>query len=218
MIGVKTITALVLLLFTVSAEAVEVDVKLLGRISRGMVKIQKGIWYSCGEKLNEKEQQDLAIRIAYKVLSEKPSFSPWGVVGTMYNESRFDTCALGLHPRKWAYQNGILKRRKLSISHSFEDILNVVTDKEADSEYSVSGFDLGLCQILSRFYPNQERALLSIVEGVGICVGEMENRATRHKTKTPWLYWRGHAVEWYRAKIKRWAKRMGATAKELREI
>jgi len=214
----KTTITMVILLFTVSAGSAEVDAKLLGRISRGMVKIQRGAWYDCGDKLTIEEQHSKAVRIAYNVLKNEPSFSPWGVIGTMYNESRFDSCALGYYPRKWAYKNGLLMRRKTTISHSFEDILNVVTDKEADNEYSMTGFDLGLCQILSRFYPNQEREMLSIARGVGICVGEMENRAARNKTKTPWLYWRGHAAEWYRTKIKRWVKRMGATAEELREL
>lgn len=183
-----------------------------------MVKIKHGIWYDCGKKLTKEEQQNTAMRIAYKVLKRNTDYSPWGVVGIMYNESGFDSCALGVGPREWAYREGMLKRRRGTISHGFADVLNFVTSRRAKNRYSLSGFDLGLCQLLTRFYPAKEREMLTIADGVDICIDEMDARAVRHKDK-PWLHWHStKKTQWYRNKVRRWARVMGATRKELRSI
>ena len=50
------------------AQTGDIDVPLLGGMMRGIVKIKHGVWYDCGKKLTETEQEKHASRIAYKIL------------------------------------------------------------------------------------------------------------------------------------------------------
>jgi len=193
----------------------------VGSLAAGILKITGDSWFFCGSKLSGKEASDMAISIAYLVYSNMDSVSldvsAWGVVGTMFNESRIDSCALGLYPRKWAYSKGFLLRKGPSISHTKYDVLDVVSKKEAKSQFS--SFDLGICQVLTRFYKdNPPSDFLDLKKGIRICILEMKARANGYRTKTPWLYWKGHKAEWYRGKIRRAVKKMGATKSMLREI
>ena len=201
-----------------------VDARLVGQLAKGMRHIidtrDRGQWAYCGEILDDSEQDKVSHAIAYQLVSNMQSlgadFSPWGVASTMYNESRFDACALGLGPRSWAYQKGLLRKPRTHISHASEDVLRVVGSEQARRRFALSGFDLGLCQVLSRFYRDETaETMISLVGSVRICVLEMKARADHYKTSTPWLYWRGSATRWYHGKIRRWAKRMGAPRGEV---
>jgi hypothetical protein len=207
---------------------------LIGRIAIGMRKIIKkrdnGKWYYCGRLLNSVEQEEISVAMAYHTVINQQSLgieniSTWGIIATAYNESGFDACALGIYPRKWGYKTGLLKRSRdnntnvLIRSHSRAEVLNFINSKRAKKKYRFSGFDLGPCQILSRFYRGQESSALTIDKGMRMCVVEMNERARRNKTTKPWLYWKGILpVRWYGNKIRRWARIMGATPKELRGI
>lgn len=209
-------------------ELEEEQVELIGRLAKGMRalirKRDHGTWYYCGELLNARRQEEMSVAIAYNVVITQSDVgldkvSPWGIVATAYNESGLDSCALGLYPRKWAYKRGMLKRRKNTCSHTKNEVLSFINDAKAKRRYSKSGFDLGMCQVLSRFYRGQEDNMLTMDEGIKMCIIEMQHRANRNKTNKPWLYWKGTSkTGWYRRKIRKWAKMMGATRKEMRGI
>lgn len=200
------------------------DARLIGRLARGMRQIKRkrdhGSWGFCGRLLSQEEQVEISTEIAYRTVADIRSValkgvSPWGIVSTMYNESGFDACALGVGPRSWAYREGLLTPRRTHISHTREEVLGVVSSKQAKKRFSKSGFDLGLCQVLTRFYrETTKEKMLTVAGGTRVCVLEMQARARRYGTDTPWLFWRGSSVDWYRAKIKRWARLMGAPKHE----
>lgn len=207
------------------------DSKIVGELSNGILEIikkrDKGNWYFCGKSLSNEGKKEKSFLIAYNVVINLRIFkvnniSPWGILATAYNESNFDACALGLHPRKWGYKQRLLKRRRdpltnvLMRSHPSKDVLDFIGKRSVRKKYKKSGFDLGLCQILSRFYRGKEKEALKIDTGVKMCVEEMKKRSIRNNTKKPWLYWRGSTPhQKYRYKVRRWAKLMGASPKEL---
>lgn len=193
--------------------------RLIGQLAAGMRRIvtkrDRGHWYRCGELLTAEEQIEESTSIAWRVVQEMAAtglddtVSPWGVLGTIYNESGFDPCALGLYPRKWAYEEGLLERRRKTRSHSRAEVLDVVHDPSATKQFKSSGFDLGLCQVLSRFYRETDlEEMLTVKGGLRICILEMQARARRHKTETPWTFWKGTETGWYEAKINRWVRIM----------
>jgi hypothetical protein len=204
------------------------DVRTIGRISQGVLRIidkrNQGRWYCCGELVNQLKQKELSVNIAYQIVSTQRSIratniSPWGILSTMYNESGLDACALGVRPRQWAYSQGLLVKNKFTISHSREEILKFVGDPRAIKTYRKSGFDLGYCQILSRFYPGQESDMLDANNGIRMCVIEMQHRSKYNKTDRPWLYWKTFSPSSrYRQKIRRWAKIMGANQIEMTKL
>jgi hypothetical protein len=203
-------------------------VRTIGRLSDGILKIirkrENGKWYYCGELLSDDKQREIATSIAYQTVVNQQSIglenvSPWGIIATAYNESGFDACALGLHPRKWAYEKGLLKRKKSNRTHTKREVLDFINNPKSKKKYNKSGFDLGYCQVLSRFYRGQESDMLSNDNGIRICVIEMQARSRYNKTTMPWLYWKGTSkTQWYRQKIRRWARIMGAPRKEMSRI
>lgn len=206
----------------------ENQVKLIGRLAKGIRELVRkrdhGTWYYCGELLDAYRQEEISVSIAYNVVIAQSSVgldkvSPWGIIATAYNESGLDSCALGLYPRKWAYKRGMLKRRKNTCSHPKSEVLTFINSSIAKKRYSKSGFDLGMCQVLSRFYRGQEDNMLTMDEGIKMCIIEMQHRANRNKTNKPWLYWKGTSkTGWYRARIRKWVRMMGASNKEMRGI
>jgi hypothetical protein len=203
------------------------QVKLIGKLSQGIRKLVRirdhGNWYYCGEKLGEYKQIEVSTAIAYRTVVSQYELgldvSPWGIIATAYNESGLDPCALGIYPRKWAYKKGMLRRKKFTCSHTRNEVLSFINNPVAKKRYSRSGFDLGICQVLSRFYRGQESDMLSITDGIRMCIIEMQRRGRRNKTNKPWLYWKGtNKTRWYRNRIRKWAKMMGASKKDMREI
>lgn len=190
--------------------------KKVESIASGMMHIKKkrdhGFWYACGSRLDESEQRETSLQIARQTVLNIKSlgadFDPWGVVGTMFNESHFDPCAFGKNPRAAALEFGLFKRERRGFSHGRENILRAIVDPRMRKRFKVSGYDLGLCQILTRFYPKEVADMTTVDGGVRICVLEMQSRAQYNKTKTPWLYWRGSKTPWYLSKIRRWVKIM----------
>lgn len=214
-----------------SAFPKENHLRLIGRLAEGIAKhkIEKGGWWECGKLIEEEEKiKEKALIYAYTIIhsayevsdhDEDPEFilNPWGLAGTIGNESQFDRCALGLFPRKVAYKKGLLKPRKLTVSHTEEEVLAVVKSKSMQEYFKKSGFDLGTAQLLSRFYPdpNDFEKMLSVNGGTLEAAYQMRYRARYNNTDRPWLYWRGGRVKWYDEKVTRWAKRVGAQPGEI---
>jgi len=207
-------------------EAFLVDPYVVGRLAKGIRLLKEkrdhGVWFYCGKELDEQEKGELSVSIAYHVLLSMSEHgldvSPYGVVATAYNESGLDACALGLYPRKWGYKEGILKPRKRTVSHTREEISEFKDNPIVKKQYRRTGIDLGICQILSRFYRDQTDDMMTLGAGIGICVREMKSRSLGRKTNTPWLYWRGSETLWYREKIRKRVKLMDPPYGEIDRI
>jgi len=207
----------------------EEEVRIVGRLAEGIVKYKAGQWWECGKLMtDEKEIGDRAVSYAYEIVraanevsdhDDDPEFvlNPWGLAGVIRNESQFDRCALGTHPRKTAYRLGLLKKQRRCISHTEEDILRVVQSKDMNAYYKRTGFDLGTAQLLSRFYSNPRdfKTMVSVRGSTTEAAYHMRKRGRIYKTKRPWLYWRGYRCEWYDDKISRWARQLGAKPGEI---
>ena len=205
------------------------QLKIIGRLVDGIVKYKQGSWWECGRLMTEEEEiQGRAMFYAYEIVraadevsddGDDPQFvlNPWGLAGVIRNESQFDRCALGTHPRKRAYKIGLIKRQRRCISHTEEEILSVVQSKNMQAYYKKSGFDLGTAQLLSRFYsdPKDFKTMVSVRGSTTEAAFHMRKRGRVFKTKRPWLYWRGYRCEWYDEKVTRWAKQLGAKPGEI---
>ena len=201
------------------------QMKIVGRLAQGIAKQKyKNGWPECGRWVTEKKAiDDLAIqyafaivRAAWEVSGDDFILNPWGLAGVIKNKSNFDRCALGLYPRRKAYELGILKRRKRCISHTEEEILKVVNHPKMKNLFSRSGYDIGSTQLLSRFYsnPNDFKQMMSLDYGVAEGAREMRHRGRIYRTPKPWAFWRGYNCGWYEDKIKRRMKKLGAVARE----
>lgn len=210
----------------------ENHLRLIGRLADGIVKQKtaEGGWWECGKFISKKKDlQSKATLYSYEIVKaayeasdkdDDPGFvlNPWGLAGVVWNESKFDRCALGTHPRKRAYKLGLIKRRRICISHTEDEILSAVESEKLQVYFKKSGFDLGTAQLLSRFYPDRKgfKRMMSVREGTAVAALEMRRRGKVNRTKRPWLYWRGRrACEWYDRKVSRGARKLGAGPGEI---
>lgn len=186
-------------------EEVVLDLEKIESLKNGILKIKSGKpWHSCGILLEEEAREAQAKMMATELVQYTKEVGLktdlWPVLAVMYHESRFDFCALGLYPRKWAYKHKMLKRPKTHISHTRDDVLRVVNNKWANKVFRRTAFDLGLCQILSKYYT----PIGLIDDGIHLCVVEMNRRYK--KNKRPWRTWNPKAG--YTQKLRRWVKKM----------
>ncbi len=218
--------------------------RLIGRIAEGVRKIGRakggGRWWECGRVYEEAEEADAAIEWAHRIVwlaseySDRGSvngiqLNPWEIAGVCANECGFDRCALGKYPRLWGYQHGTMKRSRLCISHTYEDIEKTLTDPRGATQFSTSGLDgaplhmlwrceKGMCRPKfnkEQLPPIPMSEVFSLGMGFEYSVRDFKKRAIDHRTSTPSLYWRGYKCEWYYEKIANWAKRMGARKGEV---
>jgi hypothetical protein len=206
----------------------ENQLRMIGRLANGITEMklrQKG-WYECGTLYSDKEEiRTKALDYAYHIVKasyimsdESFTLNIWGLAGVIENESGFDRCALGLYPRKHAYNLGILKRRKMCISHTEEEVLSALEDPRMQKKFKRTGVDLGVGQVLSRFYdrPKDYRSHMQVAYGTLQAGRIMRNRARWKGTDRPWLYWRSTSrTDWYDKKVVRNARKMGATRLEI---
>lgn len=221
------------------------ELRLIGRISEGVRKIALhkggGRWWSCGEVLSDEEQKDHAVEWAYRIVylaweySDRGSddgitINPWGIFGTAANESGFDVCALGPWPRKWGYQHKTITKRRLCISHPYEEIKATMLHPKGIERWKTSGIDaaplhqLWRCDEKGMCKPkwNRERLpaipvddVFSLGKGFEYNVRKMKKDSIDFKTDRPWLYWPGYRSERYDTKVVRWARKGGATSEEI---
>jgi hypothetical protein len=228
----------------------EDDVRLIGRISQGVKKIGyvKGggrwwtCWWTCGEIVKPEEEDDLALKWAYRIVylaweysdnnsDDGITINPWGIFGTAANESGFDICALGPWPRKWGYDNKTIKKRKLCISHPYSEIKATMLHPKGIERWKTSGIDAaplhqlwrcdekGMCKPKfnhrDRLPPIPLDEVFSLGKGFEYNVRKMKKDAIDFKTDRPWLYWPGHRSTKYDEKVTRWARKGGATKDEI---
>lgn len=218
--------------------------KLIGRLAQGIrrVAVNKGggRWWECGATYDDTAEGEAALEWAYRIVTLALEYSdcgsengyqlnPWEIAAVAANESGFDRCALGKWPRKWGYENGTIKRSRLSISHSYEEIHATLTSKKAGDRWTKVGLDaaplhvLWRCDTEERCWPkfNREglppipmREVFSLGMGFEYNVREMKKRAIDNKTQRPSMYWKGYKCDWYDDKIRNWERRLGARAGE----
>lgn len=208
------------------------DLMVIGKLSDGIyrIKSRQGGWWECGIFYKDPEDiKNKAVEYAYVIVREAWEVSeplenenpwvlnPWGLAGTILNESGFDRCAFGIGPRNMAYELGLLKRKKTTISHTEEEIIAVVSNEKMQNLFNRSGFDLGVAQVLSRFYPNPTnyKNMLSIKGGTAEAARQMLDRGRSYRTDRPWKYWPGTIADWYDEKVTRWGRMLGATARDI---
>ena len=218
----------------------EMQLKLIGRISEGILKVAKqkggGSWWNCGSTYNEKDAENSAMKWAYRIvyLSDKYSdddviINPWGIAGTAANESGFDQCALGPWPRKWGYEHKTIKRSKRSISHSFFEIKKTLLHPDGSTKWRTTGIDAAPLNELWRckgeyckpkynygfLPPIHISDVFSIGKGFEYDIVQMRKRAIINRTDRPWAYWPGRYSKKYDNKVVRWARKIGARRDEI---
>ena len=194
------------------------DVKLAKGIFKLKMKNHRGIWWECGERYETQEEiQEAALEWA-KAINEAHGNTEYklrsGVrvrvpvkeaVGIMISESKFDRCAVGPHPRKFAYKKKILKRPPNNISHSLEEIRKVVEHPAFRGRKA----DIGVGQIVKKLGKGHMEwddvlPFLTVVPGVQKVFDEMAYRGEFYNTRYPSLHWPGSQKhKWYRMKVLR---------------
>lgn len=200
------------LLLTISVSISASELSEVGKLAEAVFNERtKTPWFVCGKRLTEEQEKEESARVAYKVIQERnrinTNIDVYGIVATMINESGLDRCAIGRDPRNWAIAKNIIKPSRQSISVPEERVLAAVRHKNAARAFP-GGFDLGLCQILHRFYDGDPADMLALNSGIRICVLEMNARAQFYRTNEPWYFWRGGYKKWYGDKIERIIRRL----------
>jgi hypothetical protein len=197
--------------------------RLVGRMSEGIVtnwveKRNRGIWFECGLQYETcDDKKEAATRWAYHIIQSALSHhvNPWGLAGTIANESNFDRCAIGYHPRKWAVRKQMLKRKRRTISYSAAEVIAVYRSIAAKRRWHQTGWDAGPCQLLSKYYPGDISDMFSLSRGVDICAIELHARDEMYRTHRGWRWWRGTETAWYDARVTRFARKIGARRDEI---
>lgn len=220
--------------------------KLIDRMAEGIVnwKTHKGTypWWACG-KQDPNPEQRAREWAHYTVLEAKRAsekyqmdLNVWGLLGTFSRESAFDECAMGIGPRKWAYEHRLLKQNKTHITHTRDQLKKVFQNKMFKKKWP--GVDLGPGQLMwNRIYRGPLQPLISIDPGIGLVADEMARRGSRYQKlyqfhmkhgairrrhaklkyhDRPWALWpSGRPDKNYEERIVRRARVLGATPKEL---
>lgn len=196
---------------------------LIGRLTSGVYKAktysEKTPFIFCGKVLASDEARDLSAEIAYHVVysaflasDERRQINPWGWAGLLSNESGFDLCALGTHPRRYAYKVGALKRKRRTVSHTKLEIISAMNHPRMRR---FPAFDLGMGQTLDSYYPGPREDLLEW-EGFYWQAEYLHSVAIMYRTNRPWKFWRGRALaKWKDARVTGYAKRLGAKEGEI---
>ena len=199
------------------------DIRIVGRMSRGLVQSwvnlrNRGLWFECGIRYeSEEEKEEAATAWAFHIVraARKSGINPWGLAGTIANESNFDRCAIGYHPRNWAVRKQMLKRKRRTISYSADEVIAAYRSIAAKRAWKNTGWDVGPCQMLSKYYPGDIGDMFTLVPGVDICAMEMHARGEMYGTKRAWRWWRGAETGWYDSRITRFAHLLGAHKDEI---
>lgn len=203
-------------------EKFELIHKIAITIHKWKLKHDGDVWIECGKRIkNKTRSMKRAWLYAWSIVDAAESVSdaqftliPWSLVAIYSNESVFDRCAMGPGPREWAYRRGIMKKKRTMLSHSERQILDVITSSAAKRAFSRSGFDLGPCQLLSRFYNGDPANMMSVYEGSKICAREARKRCVRHGIAQPQLFWPGRRSRWYQSRVNQRVRRMGISIAE----
>ena len=199
------------------------QVRLIGRLASGIVHRwvevrNRGLWFECGLRYETRiDKEEAATAWAFHIVRAARSndINPWGLAGTIANESNFDRCAIGYHPRNWAVKNNVLRKKRRTISYSAAEVIAAYQSIASTRRWRDTGWDVGPCQMLSRFYPGGVEDMFTLLPGIDICASEMRARSEMFGTKRGWRWWRGTETDWYDERITRHARRLGARRDEI---
>lgn len=199
------------------------QLKLIGRLSEGILKVKtfnnEIIWWECGKRYDKDEVEERAIEWSYIIVkySHEYNVNPWGIAGTIQNESKFDRCTIGKYPREDAEKRGYVTPNKLTLSRDKKEIIEYLESGDWKASFRSTGMDLGGLQTLTRFIPELELyEFLSLDPGLIHQIAEMKNRSyTCPKSDRPWMCWPGYYAPWYDKKVVRYARRLGASKNEI---
>jgi hypothetical protein len=180
-------------------------VELAQKIYRWKMGADQGAWFECGDRYTEEEMKWAALDWADAILKAQKETSyvirrkSYHVdlreaLGIFYAESRFDSCALGPNPRKFAYAEGLLQKPKKGFSHSIDEILWVLNNPKWQPWRLA---DLGGGQIV--WSKSNKRAtfqgdpvtLLELKSGTKEVFKLLAQRGQQFKSVTPSAYWPG---------------------------
>jgi hypothetical protein len=196
--------------------------KLIGRLSVGIYKWktrrEHGVWISCGQK--HKNGKEKSMSWAYQIVTSAKMFNlnPWQFAGVAANESGFDECSLGRHPRNLAYEKGYLKKNRRFLSYKRKDIIAFFKSEIAQRLFSRSGMDVGGWQLLSKHHHLKKYSIeqiLSLDPGTHIAALHANRLKKNYNTICPFGLWRPSKRDWYQNKINRRAKKLGAASGEV---
>lgn len=213
------------------------------RMARGIPKWKETFhhgWWECGVQYkHDEEQKEAALIWAYRIVELANEYSddeftmnPWGIAGTVANESGFDKCALGEWLREWAYEEKAMKKKRGgAISHSIKELRPWLFKPKVLASYQRTGFDCGPMQELWKcneegfcrsIYWDRDTPSISFDKMFTMDihfdwnVRELRRRARVNNTDRPWGTWRtGKYAKWYDKKVTRWARYMGAKKGEI---
>jgi len=211
------------------------QLRIIGRLAEGIYKVRtmKGnapYWF-CGEAYEGAEAKNLATTVAWHVVKsadeasdDRRTLNVWGWAGTLLNEGGMDLCTLGMNPRKAAYRLGILKKRKRSLSHTKDEVLEAIRHEKMKDLFST--YDLGMAQTLDIHYrkwlkwEGKYGSAEDLLEWKGLYwqATYMHGLAINYDTDRPWLYWPGRRSPWKDYRVVQHAKRLGATQEEIGPI
>jgi len=163
---------LLFVLFLLSLGAAEIDKrelstdreKLVAELANGFVRAterESKVWWECGEQTPRDRWYPRAEMMARELLTAMDDygsdFSPWGVWGVIWAESRGNRCAIGPNPRRYAASSKIVKvpdRYQLWTENDVKNLIN-------NPKWGRRTADLGLGQVVWKRYariPCERRA------------------------------------------------------------
>ena len=187
------------------------DLNLAKALFKWKMKYDKGIWVECGVKYDGSAEIKKASIEWAKAINAAHATATYTLrngktvqvnkkeaIGVMMNESRFDRCAVGPYPRKFAYKKGILKRKSWHISHSLDELEAVFTHPAFQGRKADLGGGQIVVRIGAKYTPwSKIKNYLSVVPGVQIVFDEMKRRGEMYSTKTPSDRWPGSQKHTY---------------------
>lgn len=191
-------------------------------------KSDHGIWNICGKRLSDEEMKIASYEYAkellkahhttfYTIQRGKTKYTVKvplrGVIGVMVAESRLDYCAIGPHPRKWAYKHKLLKPNPKGAgtpSFTREAVLKVLNHPKWRGRLA----DLGPGQMVwgrnkKAIFKGAPEELLSLTPGIKRVFEEMADRGQRKNSRRPWVYWPGEKPHhWYDIRVMKFVRQV----------
>jgi hypothetical protein len=194
----------------------------IDRIANSLVawktKLDGELWYECGERyttLSKKQEASTKWAVAlydaqrdatYNLKSGEALTVPMeSALGIITNESRFDRCAIGPWPRKWAAEHGLLLLHgRRAYSYSEDELAEVLENPKWEKEHRSA--DLGPGQIMWNKKKGDFRQYTTLGSGIRNVFAELVRRGVEYDTKDPAAYWPGRRSPDYLEKVMRFGR------------
>lgn len=185
-------------------------VKLAKQITKWKRIRDHNIWVECGIKYTESQIFSAALEWA-KAITEAQRNTKYTIrkrtvnvrmseaLGIIVNESRFDRCAIGPNPRKFAYKHKILEKKKSNYSHTLEELKHVFTHPK----FKYRKADVGPGQIVVYKKPWEEvKEYLTLYPGIQKVFDLLARKGKNYRTIRPSSRWPGtQDHRWYTDRV-----------------